>query len=150
MKVSSERRAGGHGLRRLTHGWSVARSLDLVVLSVLAGVLLGGCASMQSSPPTPITDMGQIEGKWQGTITLGFNGPQELYYLTIHPGGNMVAQWGGNWQWGTVTLSGSSEAKFDVSATTTGTITYYAGPGDRSLVLKPTFGNWSANVTPER
>jgi len=127
-----------------------SRPINVVVLAVLVTVLLAGCASARSSPPTPITDMRQIEGKWQGTITLGFGGPQELYYLTIYQDGQMVAQWGMNWQSGKVTLSGGA-ASFEMTTNpTSGTLTYYAGPSGRSLTLNSTFGNWSANVTPAR
>jgi hypothetical protein len=35
-----------------------------------------------------------------------------------------------------------------VAGTSSGTLTYSAGPGQRSLTLNSTFGNWSANVTP--
>ncbi len=115
--------------------------------AVLATALLAGCASAPSAPPTPVTDIGQIEGKWQGTITLGFNGPQELYYLTINPDGSLVAQWGMNWQSGKVTLSGGV-ASFEMSGISSGTLTYYDGPGGRSLALNSTFSNWSAYVTP--
>jgi hypothetical protein len=114
---------------------------------VLVTVLFAACASAPSSPPKPIADMRQIEGKWQGTITLGFGGPEQLYYLTIHPDGSLVAQWGMNWQWGKVTLSGGA-ASFEMSGTASGTLQYYEGPRGRSLTLNATFGNWSAQVTP--
>ena len=80
----------------------------------LVVVLFAGCASA-ASPPTPITGISEIEGRWQGTITLGFNGPEELYWITIHPDGSYVAQWGANWQWGKVMVSGGT-ATFDVTA----------------------------------
>ncbi len=127
------------------------RNVRFVVLMVLGALLLGGCGAARSSPPTPVTNMSQIEGKWRGTITEGFSGPEQLYYLTIRPDGSLVAQWGMNWQWGNVTLSGGT-ASFNMSGgvagTSSGTIAYSAGPGQRSLTLNSTFGNWSANVTP--
>ncbi len=126
-----------------------SRPVNVAMWAVLATVLLAGCASAPSSPPTPITEMRQIEGKWRGTITLGFGGPQELYYLTINPDGSMVAQWGMNWQSGKVTLSGGV-ASFEMSSISDGTLTYYDGPSGRSLTLNSTFGNWSAYVTPVR
>jgi uncharacterized protein YndB with AHSA1/START domain len=132
-------------------GMNLSGSINRVVLMVLAAVLLGGCGAARSAPPTPITNMSQIEGKWRGTITEGFSGPEQLYYLTIRPDGSLVAQWGMNWQWGNVTLSGGA-ASFNMSGgvagTSSGTLTYSAGPGQRSLTLNSTFGNWSANVTP--
>ena len=57
-----------------------SRSINITVLIVLTATLLAGCASAPSAPPVPITDMRQIEGKWEGLITLGFGGPQERYY----------------------------------------------------------------------
>jgi hypothetical protein len=123
-------------------------AVNLVVRILLATALFAGCASLPSSPPTPITSMSQIEGKWQGTITLGFAGPQQFYEITIHPDGSFVAQWGMNWQWGKVTLGGGA-ANFEITApgTSTGTLKYYAGPGKRALTLNTTFDEWSANVT---
>jgi hypothetical protein len=129
-----------------TLGGSMARSTARMLL---IGLLVGGCASMKSGPPTPITSMSQIEGKWQGTITRGFNGPMELYWLTIHPDCSFEAQYGMNWQWGKVTLSNGA-ATFDVTAPgpSSGTLVYYAGPPTPSLTLNPTFGGWSAQVKP--
>ena len=128
---------------------SARLAVDRGVRMLLAIVLLAGCGTLPSSSPTPITSMSQIEGKWQGTITLGFAGPQELYEITIQPDGNFVAQWGPNWQWGKVTL-GSGAANFEITApgSSTGTVLYYAGSGKRTLTFNSTFGNWSTQVTP--
>ena len=126
---------------------AVSRSINVAVLMVLAAVVLAGCASAAPPPPVPITDMRQIEGKWQGTITLGMVGAPEMYYLEIRPDGSMVAQWRSNWQFGKVTLSGGA-ASFDMSPASSGALTYSEGPGGRSLTLTPTFDKWSANVTP--
>lgn len=122
--------------------------VNRAVRAAMVVILFAGCASA-SSPPTPITGISEIEGRWQGTITLGFNGPEELYWITIHPDGSYVAQWGANWQWGKVTVSGGA-ATFDVTApgASSGTVKYYAGPGKRTLMFNSTFGNWSTNVTP--
>jgi len=118
------------------------------VLGALALLLAAvGCASVDTSPPTPVTTMGQIAGKWQGTIVLG-GGGQEFYYLTIQPDGAIVAQWGMNWQTGKVTLSGGT-ASFTLNPPdSTGTIRYYPGPNRRGLWLLPTFGDWNASVNP--
>ena len=128
---------------------NTSRAGHLALRLALATILLAGCASSLTSPPTPVTSISQIEGQWRGTITLGFAGPEQLYEITIHPDGSFVAQWGGNWQWGKVTLSGEA-ATFEITApgTSTGTLQYYAGPGKRTLTLNSTFGNWSAQVTP--
>src|SRR5215467_14629715 len=116
---------------------------------VLAAALLAGCGSMRPGPPTPITSMSQIEGKWRGTISIGFGGPEVLYYLTIHPNGQYVAEWGISTQWGRVTLSdgvASFQAEAGVMGSSSGTIAY--SPSPRSLTVNSTFGNWSAYVTP--
>ena len=131
------------------HAMNLRRWACRAGATVLTALLLAGCASGSLSPDgTPITDMSQIEGKWQGTITLGFNGPQQLYYLQIYPGGTFTAQWGMNWQSGRITLTGGPLANFQMYDTSTGTVRYYAGPGERSLSLQSTFGNWSVYVTP--
>src|SRR5262245_55202164 len=123
-------------------------NLTPAAVIVLATVLvLAGCASMRSTPPAPITNVRQIEGKWQGLITLGFAGAQERYYLTVNPDGGLVAQWGMNTQWGKVTLSGGN-ATFEFDSLTNGTITYYEGPSGRSMTLNANFDAWSAIVTP--
>src|SRR5262249_50059982 len=121
----------------------------LAIGLVLATALLAGCASMRPGPPTPITSMSQIEGKWRGTISIGFGGPEVLYYLTIHPNGQYVAEWGISTQWGRVTLSdgvASFQAEAGVMGSSSGTIAYSSSP--RSLTLNSTFSNWSAYMTP--
>jgi len=116
---------------------------------VLTALLVAGCAASSFGPtPTPITSFAEIEGKWQGTITMGFNGPQQLYYIQIYPGGTFTAQWGINWQSGRITLGGPL-ASFEMNDTSSGTVRYSPGPV-RSLTLESTFGHWSAYVTPER
>jgi hypothetical protein len=115
-------------------------------LLALAALVLGGCASAQ---PTPITSLSEIAGNWQGTITRGFNGPQEFYYLTIHPDGSMVAQWGLNWEWGRVTVAGGA-ATFEMRNISTGPLYYYGGPGTRLITMEPLFGGWYVRVSPVR
>ena len=58
------------------------------VLGALA--LLAGCATV---PSIPLTDIGAIQGKWRGTITVGL-GPPQFYYLTVNPDSTIVAEWG--------------------------------------------------------
>jgi len=113
---------------------------------VLVTLLLAGCAS---AAPTPITGVSELAGNWQGTITEGFNGPQQFYYLTIHPDGRMVAQWGPNWKWGKVAVNGGA-ATFEMSDITSGRLNYYAGPKGRSITMDPTFGGWYVQVTPAK
>jgi hypothetical protein len=113
------------------------------VLVPVALALLAGCASVQSRP---ITDIRDIEGKWQGTISVGL-GPPQFYYLTVNPDSTIVTTWGPNWQWGTVTLSGG-QARFELSHLTSGTLQYFDGPDGRAITMNPDFGGWYVYVTP--
>jgi hypothetical protein len=113
------------------------------VLVPVALALLAGCASV---PSRPITDIRDIEGKWQGTISVGL-GPPQLYYLTVSPDATIVTTWGPNWQWGTVTLSGG-QARFELSHLTSGTLQYFDGPDGRAITMNPDFGGWYVYVTP--
>jgi hypothetical protein len=120
------------------------RAITVAVPIVLITLPLSGCVS---TPPTGVTDVGELAGEWQGTITQGFNGPQQLYNLTIHPDGAMVARWGQNWQWGKVTVNGGA-ATFEMNDVTRGPLNYYAGPGGRSITMQPLFGGWFVQVRP--
>ena len=104
------------------------RTVNLVLRILMVSALLGGCATSASAPPTPITSFSQIEGKWRGTITLGFAGPQEFYEVAIHPDGSFVAQRGPNWQWGKVVLSaGTTTFEITAPGTSKGTVQYTPG-----------------------
>ena len=118
------------------------RPLRAALLPV-ALVLLAGCASV---PSKPLTDIRAIEGRWRGTITVGMGAPQ-FYYLTVNPDATIVAEWGPNWQWGTITLGGG-QARFELSHLTSGTLQYFDGPGGRSITMTPDFGGWYVYVTP--
>ena len=122
------------------------KTISRAVRVVLAALLLAGCASVA---PTPVTSVDELAGNWQGTITQGFNGPQQFYFLTIQPDGRMVAQWGPNWQWGKVTVDGGA-ATFEMSDIASGPLNYYAGPRGRSITMEPTFGGWYVQVTPAK
>lgn len=119
-----------------------ARSLGGLIVLVTA--LAAGCAT---APPARVTEMSQIAGNWSGTITRGFNGAQELYYMTIDPAGKITAQWGMNWWWGQITLA-NGQAQFEIMDRTTGTLTYYEGQGGRSIEMRPLFGEWYVQVRP--
>jgi len=121
---------------------TMSRAMKLTRI-LLPLVVLAGCAS---ATPTPIPSIQAIEGKWAGTITRGA-GSQDFYYLTVHPDGSIVTQWGTNWKWGNITLDGG-QGSFELMDRVTGTVRYYAGPSGRSLELKPEFEDWSATVTP--
>jgi hypothetical protein len=110
---------------------------------VLFTALVAGCASV---PSKPLTDIRAIEGKWRGTITVGMGAPQ-FYYLTVNPDSTIVAEWGPNWQWGKITLSGG-QARFEISHLTSGTLLYFDGPDGRVITMTPDFGGWYVYVTP--
>jgi len=112
-----------------------------LALAVLA--LVAGCASV---PSKPLADMRAIEGKWRGTITVGMGAPQ-FYYLTVNPDSTIVAEWGPNWQWGKITLSGG-QARFEISHLTSGTLLYFDGSDGRVITMTPDFGGWYVYVTP--
>ena len=119
------------------------RSLrDTLALAGLA--LVAGCASV---PSTSLADIRAIEGKWRGTITFNLGSPQ-FYYLTVNPDSTIVTEWGPNWQWGTITLSGG-QARFEVSHLSSGTLLYFNDAKEgRVITMTPDFGGWYVYVTP--
>lgn len=112
-------------------------------LVLAAACLIAACASVGS---TPLTDVRPLEGNWRGTITVGY-GPPQFYFLTVNPDATIVAQWGANWQWGTVTLSGG-QARFELSHLWSGTLQYFDGKDGRVITMNPDFGGWYVYVTP--
>jgi hypothetical protein len=122
----------------MTSPRSFRGALALVVLALVAG-----CASV---PSKPLTDIRAVEGKWRGTITVGMGAPQ-FYYLTVNPDSTTVAEWGPNWQWGKITLSGG-QARFEISHLTRGTLLYFDGSDGRVITMTPDFGGWYVYVTP--
>ena len=121
---------------------TACRPLRAALLPV-ALVLLAGCALV---PSKPLIDIRAIEGTWRGTITVGMGAPQ-FYYLTVNADATIVAEWGPNWQWGKVTLTGG-QARFELSHLARGTLQYFDGPGGRSITMTPDFGGWYVYVTP--
>jgi hypothetical protein len=69
-------------------------------LLVATLAILAGCGALKPARATPITDISLIAGDWAGTITE----PYEPFYLKITPDRKLVAAWGVNYAWGTVTL----------------------------------------------
>lgn len=119
------------------------RPVNFAVWIALGTALLAGCASV---PSIPLTDIRAIEGKWRGTITVGRGSPQ-FYYLTVNRDSTIVAEWGMNWQWGTITLSGG-KARFELSRLTSGDLLYFDGKDGRVITMTPDFGGWYVYVTP--
>lgn len=95
---------------------------------------VGGCASVQPAKGTPIASIDRIAGKWVGTIS---------------PGPQLVATWGGNTAWGTVSLRGG-RARFEMEPPLLeGSIVLY-DDGRRSLVLNELWATFAAQVRPQR
>ncbi|HTY76388.1 MAG TPA: hypothetical protein VMI34_01115 [Candidatus Bathyarchaeia archaeon] len=109
------------------------------VLAIALTAVLAGCAS--GAPPQRLNSVTPLVGKWQGTITVGMGSPQ-FYFLTVNPDGSIVATWGANWQWGTLTANGSAGVRFTLDHITSGTLLYYSGPDGRAIQMTPDFGGW--------
>ncbi len=91
--------------------WRPGRSLSRSAAVAVLLVLLTGCAS---SPPTPVTSIGPLVGKWAGTV-VAERGTQQFFYLTINADQTLVATWGINWSWGRVTLA-NGQATYQMNA----------------------------------
>jgi len=111
---------------------------------------MASCASLPSAAGEPITDINQIVGKWAGTITPGHNSVQEPFYLTIMPDGRLVAGWGVDTAWGSVTLR-NGQATFEMKPPISqGSIRLYVDGGKRTLVMDAVLPSFLAQVTPEQ
>ena len=104
-----------------------------------------GCAPLP--PARQVTDIGLIEGRWQGQIKFGFGGYQ-LFYPTIYPDGRLVASWDAVTRYGKVTV-GPGPARFTLYIWS-GTLDYLEDGGDRVILMKEDFGSWDAIVRPLR
>lgn len=104
---------------------------------------LAGCAPLP--PARQVTDIGLIEGRWQGQIRFGHGGYQ-LFYPTIYPDGRLVASWDGVTRYGQVTV-GPGPARFSLYIWS-GSLDYLEGGGDRVILMKEDFGSWDAIVRP--
>src|SRR6266851_4133900 len=119
----------GRGPMRTTWHGSIC-ALLLVTLTILVG-----CASFPSASGAPITDIDQIAGKWAGTINPGHNGFEDPFYLTITPDRKLVAGWGVNTSWGTVTIR-NGQATFEMQPPVAeGSIRLYLDGGKRTLLM---------------
>src|SRR5262245_5905904 len=114
---------------------------------VAALVMLAGCAALPSANGVPISDIDLIAGRWAGTITPGSE--DDRFYLTISPDHKLVASWGVNTAWGTVTLD-SGRATFEMKPPILeGSIRLYTDGGSRTLVLDDLWATFRAQVTPQ-
>jgi hypothetical protein len=132
--------SGSVGMRRYGHmrRW---RGCALLVVTL---VILAGCASLKPAGGTPITNISLIAGDWAGTITP----PYEPFYLKITPDRKLVAAWGPNYAWGTVTLR-NGQATFEMQPPLLeGTIRLYLDGDRRTLALDDRWASFNAQVRP--
>jgi hypothetical protein len=119
-------------------------ALLLVTLTILAG-----CASLPAANGAPIINIDQLAGKWAGTINPGHDGFADPFYLTITPDGKLVAGWGVDTSWGTVTIR-NGQATFEMQPPISeGTIRLYLDGGRRTLIMDGVLPSFSAQVTPQ-
>ena len=117
---------------------------------LLALTILTGCASLSPPSGAPITDIDQLAGKWVGTINPGSNSFEDPFYLTIMPDGKLVAGWGINTSWGTVTIR-NGQATFQMEPPIAeGSIRLYLDGGKRTLIMDAVTPSFTAQVTPQR
>jgi len=117
---------------------------------LLTLTILTGCASLSPPRGAPITDIDQIAGKWVGTINPGYNSFEDPFYLTIMPDGKLVAGWGINTSWGTVTIR-NGQATFQMEPPIAeGSIRLYLDGGKRTLIMDAVIPSFTAQVTPQR
>ena len=113
-------------------------------LLVATLAILAGCASLKPAGGTPITDISLIAGDWAGTMTQ----PYEPFYLKITPDRKLVAAWGPNYAWGTVTLR-NGQATFEMQPPLLeGTIRLYLDGDRRTLALDDRWASFNAQVRP--
>ena len=113
-------------------------------LLVATLAILAGCAALKPAAETPITDISLIAGDWAGTITE----PYVPFYLKITPDRKLVAAWGVNYAWGTVTLR-NGQATYEMQPNLLeGTIRLYLDGDRRTLVLDDRWASFNAQVRP--
>ena len=115
----------------------------LTLLAVLL-VALSGCAS---TPPTPVTGIDPLVGKWRGTVTIGR--AMVFMYLTIERDRALVATWGDITARGTVTISGGQASYQMAPPPQEGTLKLYTDKGKRQLYMESLNREFYAVVEPE-
>jgi len=80
----------------------------------------------------------------------GHNGFEDPFYLTITPDGKLVAGWGVNTSWGTVTIR-NGQATFEMQPPVAeGSIRLYLDGGKRTLLMDGVLPSFTAQMTPQR
>jgi hypothetical protein len=114
-----------------------------MILAVLL-IILGGCAS--ATPPTLVTSIDPLVGKWKGRVNIGRS--VDFIYLTIEPDRTLIATWADISARGTVTISGG-QATYQMSPPPQeGTLKLYTDNGKRQLYMENLNGAFSAVVEP--
>ncbi len=128
---------------------TIARRSAYALLGTILAIMTA-CASLHSAAGDPIADIDQSVGKWAGTITPGHDSVREPFYLTITPDGRLVAEWGVDTSWGTVTLR-NGQAIFEMKPPIAqGSIRLYVDSGKRTLVMAGVVPSFLAEMTPQR
>jgi len=137
-------------MRTARHGQMSPSCWRGCAVLLVALIILAGCASLPSASGAPITGIDQIAGKWAGTINPGHHGFEDPFYLTITPDGKLVAGWGVNTSWGTVTIR-NGQATFEMQPPIAeGTIRLYDGGARRTLIMDGSLPSFTAQVTPQQ
>ena len=120
------------------------RRFRFVMLAV-GWLFLQGCASM-STPPTPVTSIDPLVGKWSGTVTIGHS--VGFFYLTINPDRTLIAIWGDITARGTVRVA-NGQATYEMAPPPQeGSFKLYRGEGKPQLYMENITGSFLATVTP--
>ncbi len=119
------------------------RSLSRSVAVAVVLMLLTGCAS---SPPTPVTSIGPLVGKWAGTVVTE-RGFQQFFYLTINADQTLVATWGIYWSWGRIELANGQATYRMTPPPLEGTLRFYQDNGKPTLYMDDLWATFHAVVT---
>jgi hypothetical protein len=120
----------------------LARLLSRSAAVAATLMLLSGCAS---APPTPVTDIEPLVGKWSGTVNIG--GSLLPFYLTINADRTLVATWGISWNYGRITIT-NGQATYQMSPPPTeGTMRLYRDDGKLTLYMDDLWLTFHAIVT---
>ena len=122
------------------------RSLSRSGAVAISVMLLTGCAS---APPTPISSIGPLVGKWAGTVAVG-GGSLQFFYLTINADQTLVATWGVNWSWGTITVANLQATYQMTPPPLEGTVRFYQGNGKPTLYMTDLWASFYAVVTKQQ
>ena len=130
-------------------GMKIGRSLIRSTAAVISLTLVAGCAS---APPAPVTSIAPLVGKWAGTVAVGKGdvgkgGALEPFYLSINADQTLVATWGVNWSWGTITVANGQATYQMTPPPFEGTMRFYPDNGKPTLYLDDLFASFQAVVT---